>query len=246
MLKVLSAAEILIVTGIFVWLGLRSFKGWKKIREEFLLHITIFYFLFGFICLFILALAIPSDFNVTAISNEMKVMLDFCYNLFYLQFSLFYLSIFSNSRSHFESYSPVIIAFSTFLTLGAGFSGIERYFEVSSLFHFISLFIAILLIYLGLKHINQGKKYVHNDEELGVLNFLTKILNIAPILLIFDLVGFIYLIYNPGFVLQIDETFFFLFSTMALIFVLIAYYYINLFSKKLEKIDILSLLNTIS
>lgn len=243
---VLLFVEILCITLIFAALGSRTIKHWKKTREEVLFHLSIFFYAIGFFFLFFSIASYANSITENhSFSFELQLLFDVIYNLFYLEGSIFYLSIFTNSRSHFEAYTPILIGFSTIITIIAGLTKIQLYNELSIIFHFLALAITIVLILLAIKHINASKFYVHADEEMRVLNIISKILYITPVLLIIDLLSFIFFISLKSIFLISDQSLV-LFTTFWLIMTIFLYYFILKISRRLERINIIELLNTIS
>lgn len=246
MLVFIILLEILIIFVLFVNLGYKAFKSWKTMKEEALLHISIFYFMIAFIFMSFPFLVYFSNFELSSPTYEIVFLSDTIYNLFYLEISIFYLSIFTNSRSQFESYAPFFMGISTILTLIVGVSATEIYTQLSSFFHFISISIAVSLIILGIRHIKNSKKYVHTEKEINFLNYILKILKIAPILLISDMISFSYIMYNPDLLLLIDEVLLLIIFTFILLFSIVIYYLSMDFGKRAKNIDIIALLNSIS
>ncbi|MFX0173403.1 MAG: hypothetical protein ACFE9L_16035 [Candidatus Hodarchaeota archaeon] len=178
-----SFLGLVMILAFFFWviilllLTRRLFQSWYEIREESFLHLMFIaiYPAFMFAALasyyIILTLITPGeDIKIPTLLGSA-----FTYG-FYLEFSLFYLSLFNNSRHYFEKYIPVLFGFSLLLSIVEIIINEKLYsgdlFD-NTLF-FITLIIMSYLcvrIYINLRSNNQ----YFDDQERKFIILMEKI-----------------------------------------------------------------------
>ena len=239
--------EIIFSTLVFLVLAVQTFRGWQSFREEVLLHSTVFFIALAVIVLVFSIYVYPNIFELTIDVNMMIIVMGLLYDLFYLEISIIYLSIFSNSRTIFESYAPFIIGAVTVINIFSEISDVfinNLYFVL--FFHAIVITIGITLILLGVRHLSNSKKYINNDKELAFIQYIVNIGKYVPILLIMDGLGFLFFETNAEYLLNISEMVFLIEYTLITIFSILIYLLAHSIAKKAKELNLPKFMNTIS
>ncbi len=223
----------------------RLLQFWFEIREESFLHLMLImvYPAFLFIILaayyIILSIITPGeDIRIPTLLGSV-----FAYG-FYLEFSLFYLSLFNNSRHYFEKYIPVLFGFTLLLSI-VNFIINERLYSLNLLDNTLFLISLILMLYLCVRIFSnlQINKQFFDDQEKEFIVLLEKL----TILFLF-ICGFSGLLH----IIMSIQTIYFaeVYMIIAIIslslFGLIFLYYKKLIEERAKNIDWLVFFNNIS
>ena len=248
LVSIIIIVEIIFSALLFLILAYRTFNAWKTVREELLLHSTFFFFAMALIIIFFSVYLYPNLFDFTIDANIAIAVMGLIYDLFYLELSIIYLTIFTNSRTIFESYAPFIIGVATIVNLSsevsASFKSNNVYFNL--FFHVVVISIGIILIILGIKHLTKSKKYISDESELDFINYIIKITKYLPAILIMDGIGFLFYEMNAPAVLNLSEYLFLVEFTLVAFISVLVYVIAHSIAKKAEKLKIPKFLNTIS
>ena len=247
-IPILIFLEIFFSALVFLVLAFQTFKTWRTLREELLLHLTIFFLAMVIIIIIFSIYFSPNIFDLSIDVKLGIVIMGILYDLFYLEVSIIYLSIFTNSRTIFESYAPFIIGAATVVNLyseiSASFNNSNQSFTL--FLHGIVITIGILLIILGIMHLFKSKKYISESKELDLLNYIIKLGKYLPVLLIMDGIGFIFYEINASSLQNISEVLFLFEYSIIVVVSALAYYVAHSLGSKAKEINITNFLNTIS
>ena len=239
--------EIIFSSLIFFLQGYKAFKMWRAIRDELLLHLTIYFIALSILIIVFMVYMGPQLFNVQIDTNLAVVSMGLFYDLFYLELSIIYLTIFTNSRTIFESYAPFIIGVSTVVNIYTGISTTFNnriYFII--FFHGLIIIIGISLLVLGVKHLKRSREYIKLNDEIIFNDYLIKIFSMLPILLIFDALGFLIFESFPSYIQNLNELPFLFMGTILTIISILLMVISKTISEKISKISLSNYLNTIS
>ena len=239
--------EIIVSALIFMYQGVKTFNTWRSLREEVFLHLTVFFVGLGIIILFFSYYMTPRLFALQINTSLIVIVLGIVYDLFYLELSILYLSIFSNSRTAVESYAPFIIGASTVINIYSEisnpFNGISLF---SIFFHVLVIAVGITLIILGIRHLKKSRKYIKNQNEQEFNDYLIKVTSILPVVLISDGIGFLLYEIYASILQSINESVFLFIFTFLLVFSILMLIVSKKFASKAKGINLANFLNTIS
>ena len=239
--------EIIVSSAIFLFIGIKTLQNWKKTKEEIFIHFSLFSYA---ILTVIIIFSIYVYLGIVNIDIQPLIIIfitGFLYDLCYLEISIIYLSIFTNSRYYFEIYFPYIIGIAAVVNLYSEFSiTIQISFYLSAFFHMLAFSSGTLLIIIAIFHLKKSRSYLTKQEDTQFLDYIIKILIAVPFVLFSDAMGFLLyleIIYNS---FKLNELFLFiLFSSIAIVSVVILFVAMNIASRA-KKIDLTAFLNTIS
>lgn len=239
--------EILLSSLVFFLQGYKAFKMWRNIRDELLLHFSIYFTAFSILIIVFMVYMGPQFFNVQINSNLAVVSMGLFYDLFYLELSIIYLTIFTNSRTIFESYAPFVIGVSTVVNI---FTGVSTSFKDRILFiiffHGLIIIIGISLLILGIKHLKKSREFIKEPEETVFNEYLIKMFSYLPGILIFDALGFLIFELFPSIVQNSSELLFLGMGTIMLLISISVLFISKEISEKVSKINLSNYLNSIS
>ena len=246
-LTLIVILEILLSSIVFFIQGFKAFKTWRTIRDELLLHLTIYFSALALLIILFAVYFAPQSFNLQIDTNVAVISMGLFYDLFYLELSIIYLTIFTNSRTIFESYAPFIIGVSTVVNI---FTGVSTSFKdrlfLIIFFHGIIIIIGISLLVLGVRHLKRSKEYIKAEEEVILNDYLIKMFSFLPIVLLFDAVGFLVFESYPSYVQNLNEILFLIMGTILIIISILVLFVSKSISEKVSKINLSNYLNTIS
>jgi hypothetical protein len=246
-LLIIIILEIIFSTIIFFVLGIKTFSTWKSIREELLLHLTFFFIAMSFITLIFSLYVQPDLFNLSFESNFAIIVFGVLYDLFYLEVSIIYNSIFSNSKTIFETYAPFLITALTFFNIFSVFSGPSSNSLFPNLFfHALIILIGLTLVILGIRHLIKSKRFINNVNETNFLSFLIRISFSLPIILISDGLGFLYYELHAEDIVNYNEMIFLILFSFLCIISLAIYLISKSIANRTKGINISNFLNSIS
>ena len=239
--------EIIISSAIFFFIAMKTLQSWQKTREEILIHFSLFsYAILAVIIIFSIYVYLGIA-NINIQPSIIIFIIGFLYDLSYLLISIIYLSTFTNSRYYFEIYIPYIIGISAVINLYSEFSiSFSSSFFLSIFFHMLAFSCGTLLIVFGVFHLKKSRFYFTKQEDVQFLEYIENILIMVPFVLFSDALGFVFYLDEAYNSFKLDELFLFmLFSTIAILSILILYVGMQIASK-VKKIDLTAFLNTIS
>ena len=239
--------EIIFSSLIFFLQGYKAFKMWRAIRDELLLHLTIYFIALSILIIVFMVYMGPQLFNVQIDTNLAVVSMGLFYDLFYLELSIIYLTIFTNSRTIFESYAPFIIGVSTVVNIFTGVSTSfkDRFFLII-IFHGLIIIIGISLLILGIKHLKKSREFIKKNDETVFNEYLIKMFSFLPITLLFDALGFLIFELFPSYIQHSSELLFLLMGTILVIISILVLLIFKAISEKVSKINLSHYLNSIS
>ena len=237
--------EILVSSSIFLFIGIKTVQSWQITREEIFIHFSLFsYAILGVIIIFSIYVYL-GIVNINIQPIVIVFIIGFLYDLCYLEISIIYLSIFTNSRYYFEIYFPYIIGIAAVVNLYSEYSiTFQSLFFLNAFFHMLAFSSGTLLIVFAVFHLKKSRSYLTKKEDIQFLDYIVKILIALPFVL-FSMGFLLYLdiIYNS---FKLNELFLLmLFSSIAIVSVLILFVAMNIASIA-KKIDLTAFLNTIS
>ena len=239
--------EIIFSSLGFFLQGYKAFKTWKTLRDELLLHLTIYFSALAILIIVFTVYIAPQFFNIHIDTNVAVISMGLFYDLFYLELSIIYLTIFTNSRTIFESYAPFIIGVSTVVNIYTGITTSFRdRFYLIIIFHGIIIVIGICLLLLGVRHLKRSREYIMTNDEKEFNEYLIKLFSILPIVLIFDALGFLLYEAFPSYVQNLNELLFLMVGTILLTVTILVLYFSKSISERVNKINLANYLNTIS
>ncbi len=230
------------IGSIFVFLiAFDLFKTWLKVREEALMHLTLFTIYSGLILLIyniIFLLEVP--FVVT--HNQLAFLGSF-YNLFYLELAFFYLTLFSNHRNLLEKYFIVIISTALITTIILVILGFQELIAIVFTFQAITIALGLYFIIKLYLRIKSSKQYCKSSETFKFIEFVEKRSLLAVLVLLID--GSQYLsmwLINY----YISELYYFIASIVGLVFFIIIYYLVIQLRTKAKGCEITEIINLLS
>ena len=239
--------EIIFSSLVFLLQGYKAFKMWKNVRDELLLHFSIYFSALAVLIIVFMVYMGPQLFNVQLDTNVAVVTMGLFYDLFYLELSIIYLTIFTNSRTIFESYAPFVIGVSTVVNIFTGVSTSfkDRFFLVI-IFHGLIIIIGISLLILGIKHLKKSREFIKKNDETVFNEYLIKMFSFLPITLLFDALGFLIFELFPSYIQHSSELLFLLMGTILVIISILVLLISKAISEKVSKINLSHYLNSIS
>ena len=240
----MSSTLALIGSVIAIWLGWRVLRFWRHMREEALLHFSFMFFYVGALILGIVVLAT----SVFLISPRHILYSDFVftfgvfYDFFYLEFSFFYLALFSNSRRFIEKYIPLLIGGALTLNLVIPIVQSGNLNVLTLGLHGIAIIAGLSLILQFYFRLKSNEAYFpHEAQEF--IQLIKKIILGLFLICLPDGLGFLLLSVVS---LEVTEGFYFLFTMLIFISSIAVYYLFNLLARKGEKVDFTHFFNTLS
>ncbi|MHA2364899.1 MAG: hypothetical protein ACXAC7_13165 [Candidatus Hodarchaeales archaeon] len=188
----LICSLMVFITGFFYFLlAWRILNVRRNVKEDFIFHLVFLSIVFGFIAFgFIIVLIVVNPNDPIDLSS--LFILGIFYDLFYLELSFFYLSLFPNSSRFFEKYLPFFIGGVTFLNAIIGTSNVDYYFIIGWIFHVIVIGTGLFLLFETYRNLKKGKQFIQKKEEIVLISYLEKIVLLIIIVLIFDGLGFLF------------------------------------------------------
>lgn len=239
--------EILLSSFVFFLQGYKALNMWRKLRDELLLHLSIYFIALALLIILFAVYMAPQFFNVTINTNAAVVSMGLFYDLFYLELSIIYLTIFTNSRTIFESYAPFIIGVSTVVNIYTGIStSFKDRFLYIIVFNGIIIIIGISLLILGIKHLKKSRDFIKDSNETVFNEYLIKIFSFLPVVLFFDFLGFILYELFPTYVQNLNQLLFLVIGTVLLIISLLVLVISKSISAKAKSVNLSNYLNSIS
>ncbi len=245
LLGIISIPLILFTSLILFFLAYHTLFTWKHYREEILLHLSFIFIFFALAIIGFMIIYIFSGTTFTILEHNLY-FIGFIYDLFYLEVSLFYLSLFPNSRYFLEKYFPFVIGLMAVSNLFYALLNPLDYFYITLGAHVVVFILGCSLLYQTHRRFKKSVNYLLTEEEKNLLKFLEKIVLVVFITFIIDGIGFILWelqILNLHNIAEIDI---FFISSMSFCVVIIGYFVLTQIEKKSKGIDLLALLNTIS
>lgn len=218
---------------------------WFETREESFLHlmlITVYpAFLLVILSIYYLLLTIISpgeDIRIPTLLGSVSA-----YG-FYLEFSLFYLSLFNNSRHYFEKYIPVLFGFTLLLSVIDIIIN-EKFYSIGLLDNTLFLIASIIMAYLCVRiygNLRHNKQFF-DDQEKEFIGLLEKITIIFLFLSVFD--GFLHIFMSIQ-IIYFNEIYMIIAIISLSLLALIFLHYKRLVEERAKRIDWLAFLNNIS
>ncbi len=232
---------------VFLYQGYKALKTWRTTRDELFLHLTIYFTALAFLVILFTVYIAPQVFNVEINTNVAVISMGVFYDLFYLELSIIYLTIFTNSRTIFESYAPFIIGVATVVNIYTGLttSFSNRLFFII-FFHGIVIIVGISLLILGIKHLQRSREYIKTEHEKDFNEYIIKMFSFLPILLIFDALGFLVYEAFPSYVQSLNKLLFLFISFSLLVVTILVLFISRSISEKAKAINLANYFNTIS
>jgi len=245
LLDIVSIPLAFFASLILFFLAYQTIFTWKDYREEILLHLS---FIFIFFALAIIGSIIIYTFSETPLKilEQNLFVIGFIYDLFYLEVSLFYLSLFPNSRYFLEKYFPFIIGLMAVSNLFYSLLNPLDYFYVTLGAHVVVFSLGCFLFFQAHRRFKKSIKYLQTEQEKDLMGFLEKIVLVVFLTFIADGIGFIVWQIQILNFRNLAEVDIFFMSSMCFLVVIIGYFIIKIIKKKAQGIDFIALLNTIS
>jgi hypothetical protein len=244
MLFNVSSAIALIGFVIVIRLGWRVLRFWRQVREEALLHVSLMFFYTGALIIMLIILAA----SVFWISPRHILYSDFVftfgafYDFFYLEFSLFYLALFSNSRRFIEKYIPLLIGGALTLNLVLPFVPSDNLNVLTLVLHGIAI-LAGLSLFLQLYIRIKSNEVYFSPEEREFIRLIKQIVFGLFAVSLPDGLGFLMLSFVS---IEVTEGFYLLFAIIITVSSTVVFYLFNLLAKKGKKVDFAHFFNTLS
>ena len=244
-LQILSAPTFILSFLFFFYLFIKSLKAWREVKEEVFIHLA---FLILAISLIIIVFYIGIFFITFPglINKSALFYMGILYDLFYLELSFFYLTLFSNSKKFYEKYIPIVITIAFLLNFVAGYSQIEPYIEFAIFFHAIVIVLGLFLIYRTFNHFKISIFYSRDKNEIELLNFLSKIMIFILLTFIIDGLGFLAIHYWVKFGFMIDEWLIIYLNIVFIGILIFTYFVVMKIKAKTKNIDLLQFMNNLS
>ncbi len=242
---IVSIPLVLFASFILFLLAYQTLATWKKYREEILLHLSLIFIFFASAIIGLMLIYILSGTSIEILEQNL-FLIGFIYDLFYLEVSLFYISLFPNSHHFLEKYFPFIIGLMAVSNLFYSLLNPLDYFFVTLGAHFIVFLLGWVLIFQTYRKLKKSINYIQIQQEKDLIKFLEKTLLVVFLAFICDGIGFILWqvqILNLNKIMESDIIFM---SSVFFLVVIIGYFIIRKIEKKARGIDFIALLNTIS
>ncbi|MFX0066267.1 MAG: hypothetical protein ACFFC7_29235 [Candidatus Hermodarchaeota archaeon] len=243
-LLIISIIIFLAASIIVFRIGWRLLRVWRILREEALLHLTlmVFYGVGMIVGLAILTFFFPT-FPQPVAYRDFVLTFGVFYDLFYLEFALFYLALFSNSRRFIEKYIPVIMVGAITLNLVILFIPSENLFLITLFLHSLAIIVGISLIVGLYLRIKANEQYFSREEEQEFIQLIKKVVLGIFIVSVPDGVGFLGATFFPFVITEYGILFV---AIVVFGIAIIAYYLSNLVARKGKNCDFSHFFNTIS
>ncbi|MFW9906453.1 MAG: hypothetical protein ACFFFH_19215 [Candidatus Thorarchaeota archaeon] len=234
--------SLLMIGSIFVFLiAYDLLKTWLKVREEALLHLTLFTTYSGLI-LFIYNILFLLEVPSVITHNQLAVLGSF-YNLFYLELAFFYLTLFSNRRNLLEKYFIVIISIAFITNIILAILGFQELILIVFIFQAITIVLGLYFIIQLYLRIKSSKKYCKSSETIEFIELVEKRSLLAVLVLLID--GTQYLsMWLIDF--YISELYYFIGSIVGLGLFIIIYYLVIQLKTKAKSCEITEIINILS
>lgn len=244
-LTLFSGPIFLAGTILFFYLSLNSLKTWKKAKEEIFIHLMLLFLAISVV----LIMTYFGLFFITfpgQIDKSFLFYVGLFYDLFYLELSFLYLTLFSNSRKFFEKYIPILITIAFLLNFVAGYSQIEPYIEIAIIFHAIVIILGLFILYRAYTHFKISKKYSIDQNVVDILDYLSKIMLVLIIMFLVDGLGFLIMHYWVKFGFIFDEWLIIYLAILILVIIILFYSMVIMVRKKAKNVDLTQLINSLS
>ncbi|MHA1168005.1 MAG: hypothetical protein ACTSRU_09300 [Candidatus Hodarchaeales archaeon] len=241
-IEISCAAAFILSSGVFASFGWRALKYWREVREELFFH-----FMMTFFAISVLFLAF---FSVLCLSITLDIRILFIigifYDLFYLEISFIYLSLFPNTRRIIEKYIPFVIAGALLMNIIASSANDEYYNRAGTALHVVVVSIGLFLLIRTVIKLRNSEKYFRKPEEISFIKFSEKILIFTIFSFILDGAGFFAWYYFVEADTVVTDLHYAVFGIGTVFFAVAIYYTLILARRKSKGCDLLSMLNTIS
>ncbi|MFX0016734.1 MAG: hypothetical protein ACFFB2_18890 [Promethearchaeota archaeon] len=234
--------SFLMIGSIFVFLiAYDLLKTWLKVREEALMHLTLFTTYSGLLLLIydiIFVLEVPFIFT----HNQLAFLGSF-YNLFYLELAFFYLTLFSNRRNLLEKYFIVIISTALISNIILAVLDFQELILIVFTFQAITISIGqyfVIQLYLRIK---SSKQFCKSPETFEFIELVEKRSLLAVFILLIDGLQFLSMWLIDFYV---SELYYFIASFIGLLFFIIIYYIVIQLKTKAKDCEITEIINLLS
>ncbi|MFW9997483.1 MAG: hypothetical protein ACFFD4_35915, partial [Candidatus Odinarchaeota archaeon] len=167
------------------------------------------------------------------------------YDLFYLELSFIYLTLFPNTRRIVDKYLPFVIAGAMIMNAVAGTARAEIYHLTGTALHIIVISIGLYLIFQAYLNLKINENYFKGKERNWIA-YIEKAILFAFVTFLVDGIGFLAWHYLATNNMVINEFAILFFTAMTVIFTTAGYLIMNKAGKKASGCDLLLILNTIS
>ncbi|MFX0086584.1 MAG: hypothetical protein ACFFAU_13015 [Candidatus Hodarchaeota archaeon] len=233
---------ILMIGSIFVFLiAFDLLKTWLKIREEALMHLTLFTTYSGLILL-IYNILFLSEVPFVVTHNQLAVLGSF-YNLFYLELAFFYLTLFSNRRNLLEKYFIVIISTALITNIILAILGFQELILIVFTFQAITIALGLYFIIQLYLRIKSSKLFCKSSETLEFIELVEKRSLLAVLILLIDGLQFMSMWLIDFYV---SEAYYFIASLFGLLLFIIIYYLVIQLKTKAKDCEITEIINLLS
>ena len=232
----------LLIGAIFVFLITTDlFKVWLKVREEALMHLTLFTAYSGLLLLLynlIFVLNVPFTFK-----HDQLAFLGGFYSLFYLECAFFYLTLFSNRRNLLEKYFIVIISTALILNIIFAVLGFQELIQIVFIFQSITIILGLYFIAQLNFRFRSSLQFSKTPEAIEFIKFVEKRSLLAFLILIIDSIQFLSMWVIDFYV---SEMYYFIASFMGLLLFIAVYYMVKQLESKAEACEITEIMNILS
>lgn len=241
----LSLVALVICSAVLGYTGYRVLRAWQKYREEVLVHVTFLTWAMALIIIvfggIVVTNPLPGQLNRQAL-----FVMGVVYDLFYLELSFIYLTLFSNSRAFYEKYIPILLGSAIILNVIAGTTTDESYIQIGFFFHFFIISLGLFMIAKSVWRFRRSEAYITNEKEKLFIKHLEKFLAVLLLLLLFDGSGFLlwHLFVDAGHIFT--EVEWLVYSTAGLVLSLLFLWLAMDVGKKFEGCDLTLIMNNLS
>jgi len=234
--------SFLMIGSIFVFsIAFDLLKTWLKVREEALMHLTLFITYSGLI-LFIYNIIFVLEVPFTLTHNQLAFLGSF-YNLFYLELAFFYLTLFSNHRNLLEKYFIVIISTALISNIILAILSLQELIQIVFAFQAITIILGLYFIIQLSLRIKSSKQFCKSPKILEFIEFVEKRSLLAVLILLIDGLQFLSMWLIDFY---ISEPYYLIASLIGLLFFIIIYYIANQLKTKAKDCEITEIINLLS
>ena len=167
------------IGSLLLYFGLSALITHRTKIEDFIIHLNISWVIFGILWIVIGILELFFTINSFSPVEIIKILVFFGM-IFLLEFSLFFITLFSNRTSFYELYVPILIGLAFGLNLASIFISNDS-FDILVL---MTLTIVSILVFIEfLVMITRFRKILEiNKKENKVNSFFSKIINITTLM----------------------------------------------------------------